>query len=291
MPDVRLGLIGYPLGHSLSPLLHQAALDSVGLAGEYLLFPISPQEAKQGKLKELLAEVRRGRIYGLNVTIPYKQMVIPMLDRLTETAAAIGAVNTIYLEEGLLVGDNTDAPGFFRDLQNVSQLLTGHEQPSGICLLLGAGGAARAIAYSLIRQGWQVRVAARRFAQAFQFSVEVKGDDGMSSAVTWPPRMAALEAVSLVVNATPLGMHPHTAQSPWPQGLPFPPGVLVYDLVYNPPMTALVTQARQAGLPAESGLGMLVHQAVLAFELWTGVQPNIEAMFEAAGMALKEKGK
>ena len=113
---IQLGLIGYPLGHSLSPKIHAAALESCGLQGDYSLFPIHPDD-QQG-LKELLARVRSGEITGLNVTIPHKQSVIPLLDDLTQTAKAIGAVNTISMQNGKLIGDNTDAPGFFADLKN-----------------------------------------------------------------------------------------------------------------------------------------------------------------------------
>lgn len=288
MRKYKLGLIGYPLAHSLSPVLHRAALQTSGLEGDYSLFTLSPEEAYHGGIQSLLSAVRNEEIHGLNVTIPYKQQSIPHLDRLTETAAAIGAVNTVYLDDGALVGENTDAPGVYRDLETTFRRSLGTEIKPGICLLLGAGGAARAVAHSLVKEGWQVRVTARRFAQAESLAADL--GFGVVS-VAWPPQAAALENVRLIINATPIGMYPDVHQSPWIEGVPFPPNVLVYDLVYNPPVTQLVRQARQAGLPAETGLGMLVHQAALAFSLWTGAKPSIQAMFQAAREAYRVKGE
>jgi shikimate dehydrogenase len=142
---IRLGLIGYPLGHSLSPKIHAAALKASGLQGDYSLFPIHLDD-KQG-LKDLLARVRAGEIQGLNVTIPHKQNVIEFIDELTPTAKAIGAVNTVYMRGDKLIGDNTDALGFLSDLKRV----IGNRE-SGIgksAIVLGAGGSARAVVYAL----------------------------------------------------------------------------------------------------------------------------------------------
>ena len=141
----QLGLIGYPLGHSLSPKIHTAALKACGLNGGYSLFSIRPDDS-QG-LKDLLARVRAGEIHGLNVTIPHKQNVIPLLDELTPTAQAIGAVNTIYLRENKLIGDNTDAAGFLSDLKKFVNKETGR-QVNTDALILGAGGSARAVVYA-----------------------------------------------------------------------------------------------------------------------------------------------
>ncbi|PJB66449.1 MAG: shikimate dehydrogenase, partial [Anaerolineae bacterium CG_4_9_14_3_um_filter_57_17] len=158
----HLGLIGYPLGHSLSPKIHAAALKACGLRGDYSLFPIHPDD-KQG-LKDLLNRVRSGEITGLNVTIPHKQNVIPLLDELTPTAQAIGAVNTIYRHGEKLIGENTDAAGFLSDLKkNIGNWKLGIGK---LALVLGAGGAARAVIYALLHDGWQVTLAARRIEQA-----------------------------------------------------------------------------------------------------------------------------
>src|SRR5262245_42500216 len=164
---IRLCLIGYPLSHSFSPKIHTAALQSCGLEGNYSLFPIQPEDKKG--LQDLLSRVRSGEIQGLNVTIPHKQNVIPFFDELTPTAEAIRAVNTIYLRENKLVGNNTDAPGFLADLK---KFLTTESRSHGDknALVLGAGGSARAIAYALLNDGWSVTIAARRLAQAQQLA-------------------------------------------------------------------------------------------------------------------------
>jgi len=165
-------LIGYPLTGSLSPHLHAAALEAMGLRGDYRLYPISPSPQEDAQLAELVDQVRTGRIQGLNVTIPHKQTVLAQLDGLTDSAEMIGAVNTIFREQNRAVGDNTDAPGFLRDLERLlGTKFPENQRPlpdavPGMALVLGAGGAARAVVCALWRSGWQVAVAARRPAQA-----------------------------------------------------------------------------------------------------------------------------
>jgi shikimate dehydrogenase len=278
-PAFRLGLIGYPLGHSLSPRLHRVALAACHLDGDYRLYPIPPGTERLDQLHTLLEQLRQDELHGLNVTIPLKQEVLPLLDNLAPAAQAIGAVNTIYSQEGRLVGDNTDAPAFLADLEEVFPGLGIPEHPA---LVLGAGGAARAVTYALLQSGWQVVVAARRLEQARELiqSFCPSKDIRQLSAICLD--RAAIEAqapgISLIVNTTPAGMTPHEADSPWPEDLPFPDGAFVYDLVYNPAQTRLVREARQAGLPAANGMGMLVEQAALAFERWTGQVPPRQAM-------------
>ena len=272
---MHLGLIGHPLGHSLSPKIHSAALNAYGLQGEYSLFPIAPDDM-QG-LSNLLARVRNGEIHGLNVTIPHKQNVIPLLDELTSTAQAIGAVNTISLRDGKLVGDNTDAPGFLTDLGGLTGSLHDRKaarQTSEVskALVLGAGGSARAVVYALVHADWNVTLSARRpeQAQALASNYQLPITN-----LTNPPTF------NLLVNTTPLGMTPNVDASPWPEHLPFPKDAAVYDLVYNPRETKLVRDARAQGLPAKTGLGMLIEQAVLAFEIWTGRKPPREILFDS----------
>ena len=159
----KLGLIGYPLGHSLSPKIHTAALAACGLQGSYSLFPIPPED--KTALRDLFARIRSGEIHGLNVTIPHKQNMIEFIDELTPAAGAIGAVNTIYMRENKLIGDNTDAAGFLSDLKN---FLTAETQSHGDmkALVLGAGGSSRGVVYALCNEGWKVTIAARRLGQA-----------------------------------------------------------------------------------------------------------------------------
>jgi shikimate dehydrogenase len=271
---IQLGLIGYPLGHSLSPKIHAAALKASGLQGDYSLFPIHPDD-KQG-LKDLLARVRAGEIQGLNVTIPHKQNVIEFMDELTPTANAIGAVNTIYMRGDKLIGDNTDAPGFLSDLKRV---IGNRELGIGkSAIVLGAGGSARAVVYALANDGWNVTIAARRIEQAHQLA------DSFSTH-HFPLTTFALQPLTfdLIVNTTPLGMTPNTESSPLPENLSLPANAFVYDLVYNPRETKLVRDARAQGLYASTGLGMLIEQAALAFEKWTGHNPPRDVLFEAVG--------
>jgi shikimate dehydrogenase len=286
---MRLGLVGYPLGHSLSPKIHGAALKACDLEGDYSLFPIAPEE--KAALAELLSRVRSGEITGLNVTIPHKQNVIQFIDELTPTARSIGAVNTIYMRDDKLIGDNTDAVGFFRDLNrflNMERdgLSARLGMPSQIqertsvfqnALILGAGGSARAVVHALSDAGWDLTLYARRIEQAQELA---RSFDGESLLIASDLLNLELSNISLIVNTTPVGMDPNSDRSPWPVGLAFPNGV-IYDLVYNPRETRLVKDAHARGLKATTGLGMLIEQAALAFELWTGCNPPRDVLFKS----------
>jgi shikimate dehydrogenase len=285
-----LGLIGYPVSHSLSPHIHNAALRSLGLAGDYRLFPIPPMPEGLPQLEKLLDTLRRGELCGLNVTIPHKQSVLPLVDELTSAAQSIGAVNTLYIRKGALVGDNTDASGFAADLERV----LGPRQGTGLsktgshawALILGAGGSARAVVYALIQTGWKVHIAARRLEQADEltFSLMDLAPPGAlaASRLGELPGTIARCPFHLIVNTTPIGMVPKASASPWPSGLPLPTSAFVYDLVYNPPQTSLVKAAIASGLGASNGLGMLVEQAALAFERWTGQAAPRDVMHSTA---------
>jgi shikimate dehydrogenase len=274
----RLGLIGYPLGHSLSPAIHQAALQAMQLPGEYRLYPVKPLPEGQTALKLLVERVRLGELDGLNVTIPHKPAVLLLLDQLTPTAAGIGAVNTIYREGQRLLGDNTDAPGFLADLGRL-----GVTEP-GRALVLGAGGSARSVVFGLAAQGWQVQLAARRLDQAQALAQAITRTDP-----AYPPaavrlsrqEIASALPVELIVNTTPIGMAPILEADPWPAGLRLPEGAFVYDLIYNPAETWLLRAAQSAGLGYANGLGMLVEQAALSLERWTGQVVPRQAMWLA----------
>lgn len=272
---IRLGLIGYPVSHSLSPKIQNAALKACGLEGEYSLFPIQPDDI-QG-LKNLLTRVRSGEITGLNVTIPHKQNVIPLLDELTPTAKTIGAVNTIYMRENKLIGDNTDAPGFLFDLK---RFLTTETRRHGhlSVLVLGAGGSARAVVYALLNDGWNVTIAARRSDQAQRLAQSFTNYQLPITTFT----DLQLATSHLIVNTTPIGMTPNIDQSPLPENTLLSKGTFIYDLVYNPRETKLVKDARAQGLNATTGIGMLIEQAALAFKLWTGLTPPRDALRNAA---------
>jgi shikimate dehydrogenase len=290
MPEVyHLGLIGYPIEHSLSPYLHRAALQFCGLAGDYQLFPVTDLPQGDHSLRDVIGKVRRGFLDGVNVTIPHKQNVIPLVDRLTMTAEAVGAVNTIYKKDGTLYGENSDVGGFMNDLKRLGIGKTGNRS----ALVLGAGGAARAVVWGLLIGGWQVYILARRIEQAQQVVdwVSQKActfDDAMIGRLCAIPletktlqQRISSEPTQLIVNTTPLGMASHPPGAAWPKEVPFPQNTLVYDLVYTPAETELMRLAQQAGIPAYNGMGMLVEQAAIAFEIWTGLQAPRKAMWEA----------
>jgi len=284
--NYSFGLTGYPLHHSLSPRMHAAALRDCGLQGNYQLYPVEDA----ADLHELLNRLRQGSLQGLNVPIPHKGSILSFQDVLTSTARAIGAANTIFCRDGQLVGDNTDTAGFLADLDRLgwSQSV---DQSQG-ALVLGSGGAARAVVYALTRSGWQVTIAARRReqAQALLETVQSSEGDGVSTGEIKQLTAIHLGEASLsridptpglIINTTPLGMFPHQNASPWPQDLVFPVGAAVYDLVYNPAETALLRAARAGGLRVANGLGMLVEQAALSFEIWTGMDAPREVMRQA----------
>lgn len=271
----NLGLIGYPINASFSPQLHRAALRDAELNGDYRLFPISPNEPEV--IKEILTRLRMGELQGLNVTIPHKQAVIPLLDKLSETAKVIGAVNTISLKGGLLLGDNTDAQGFLNDLE----YLPGAPSSKKKALILGAGGSARAICYALLSKGWDLTIAARRIDQAQDLKEYFSSRFKKITALKLVSSGLANPSPSLIVNTTPVGMRSHPQGSPWPENLPFPGAAVLYDLIYNPEKTLLMADAEAAGMPARGGIGMLIEQAALSFEIWTGSKPSTKKMLNA----------
>ncbi|PKN99955.1 MAG: shikimate dehydrogenase [Chloroflexi bacterium HGW-Chloroflexi-4] len=277
---LSFGLIGYPLGHSLSPELHQTALAEAGLIGIYELYPVAPLPDGKEQLESLLNRLRSGELHGLNVTIPHKQSVLPLLDELTPSAAIIGAANTLYMKSDKLVGDNTDAPGFWADLTHLPI------QNASSALILGAGGAARAVVYALLTHGWTVRITDLRQEQVdslyTHYSIQ-EIDSTKLAVIPFTPQAiekAGLES-DLVVNATPMGMHPNIEKCAWPDAIALPGQACIYDLVYNPMETRLLNHAAATGLPNRNGLGMLVEQAALAFEIWTGFSASRLHMLEA----------
>lgn len=281
MPEnFSLGLIGYPLGHSVSPVLHLTALAEAGLKGKYDLFQVSPLPDGKGDLEALINRLRSGELHGLNVTIPHKQSVFSLVDELTPSAAAIGAVNTLYMKSGQLVGDNTDAPGFWGDLSHLPI------QNAKSALVLGAGGAARAVVYALLTHGWITRITDLRQEQVDSLYTHFSAQDLDASKLEVIPftpqsiEQAGLES-DLVVNATPMGMHPNIENCAWPEAITLPTQACIYDVVYNPMETRFLIRAAAAGLPCRNGLGMLVEQAALAFELWTRFSPSRSLMLEA----------
>jgi len=278
----KLAVIGYPIGHSLSPVFQQAALDVLGLNASYGRVEVLPQD-----LPDFVAGLRSDQWLGVNVTVPHKEVIIPLLDGLSPEAEAIGAVNTVIVSQtgrGLL-GHNTDAAGFLRALQE-----DGAFDPAGKSVtLLGAGGAARAVAYSLMtaRVG-RIAIFNRHGQRAVRLAQACRGWSTRTEvrALPWEEAVLAVELrhSQLVVNATSVGL----AAGDTPVfGDLIPPGALVFDLIYNPRPTRFLREAAARGARSLDGLSMLVYQGAASFELWTGRKAPVEAMMEAAERAVE----
>jgi shikimate dehydrogenase len=258
------GVLGWPLEHTLSPTIHNAAYRSLGLNWSYFAWPVEPD-----RLEDAVRGLRALGAAGANVTMPHKETVIEYLDDLEGDAAATSAVNTIENVRGRLVGHNTDVVGFRSLLADD----IGLQVAGSTALVLGAGGAARAVVKTLNDLGAKVLVTARRSEAA-----EKLRSFGEIDVLPWDDAAPAADKSDLLVNTTPLGM---AKEDPLPAAS-FRTGQTVVDLVYNPPTTPLVERARTAGADAWGGLGMLVHQAAAAFRIWTGQEPPLDVMSAAA---------
>ena len=275
-----VGVIGWPIEHSVSPAMHNAAFRALGLDWCYLPFAVPPAH-----VADALAGVRGLGLRGINVTVPHKQAVSALVDELTPEARAIGAVNTVLVRGERLIGHNTDAAGFLRALREA-----GFAPEGCSALVLGAGGAARAAVYALARVGARVvllnRTPQRADALVSDLRAVVKGARLEAGGLDAQTAQQEASRCHLVVNATSLGMWPQVETSPWPEEVAFPAGVLLFDLVYNPRQTRLVRLARESGARAVDGLRMLVHQGAEAFALWTGAAPPVEIMYAACAAIL-----
>ncbi len=268
-PPIRLhGIVGHPLGHTLSPLVHNWGFRHFGIPGVYLAWPVEP-----GRLTDFVTAVRVLGIAGISVTIPHKTAIMPLLDDISDRARAVGAVNTLFWREGRLCGENTDVAGFTRPLVE-----RGIRPASA--LVLGCGGAARAVVAGLRELAVpDVRVSNRTPERA-----EGLCRDFGVAFVPWEKRTAF--ATGLVVNTTPLGMFgANEGLSPMPAEALGPPGV-VYDLVYNPYETRLARDAAAAGARVIVGLEMFYWQAVEQFRLWTGCGLPRDEVWELLRAAL-----
>jgi len=307
----HVGLIGYPLGHSVSPPMQQVAFDHYGMDVRYEFWQTEPAQ-----LEEVLERLRDPETLGANVTVPHKETIIPLMDELDDLAYEVGAVNTIVNRMGRLTGYNTDAGGFLRSLEKEC----GFDPAGKGAVLIGAGGVAHAVGFALARAGVKSLVItdivtrrAQGLASAIDGSlkrtagppprscVDAKDIGGVASldfrvhpapvikvlSPKGPPFKKALQECDLLVNCSPMGMK-HTInedKSPVRSDL-IPRGALVYDVVYNPLDTVLLQEARARKARTMGGLAMLVYQGAMSFELWTGKQAPIDIMFEAAKGAL-----
>lgn len=270
------GIIGYPVGHSLSPVFQGAAFAHCGLDVRYEAWE-TPGDALHARLVNL-----RGEQYlGANVTIPHKEAVIPFLDELGGQSVRVGAVNTIVNRGGRLFGFNTDGPGFVAALRNEA-----HFDPAGrSILLLGAGGAARGIAFALAEaRAERVDIANRGPHRASRLSLATAEAGAASHAL---PLDTPLGRYDCVVNCTSIGMRGGGAEGRLPATMDgAAEGALIVDIVYRPEETPFLRAAKAAGHPALGGLPMLIYQGALSFELWTGVAAPVEVMLEAVRQVL-----
>jgi shikimate dehydrogenase len=283
-----VGIIGWPLQHSFSPTMQNAAFAHVGLNWVYLAFPFPPHN-----LDEAIRGLRALGVRGFNVTAPYKQALLPYLDEMSEVAKALGAVNTVIVREDAtngkrrLYGDNTDVEGFLQAMSiHLGQI------PHERAIILGVGGAARAVAYALSKIGFRVvSFVARHLERGQTLLKEIEHWEFCTTfdLVSFQEvnRLAWAEDVSLLINATPLGTWPEVGVSPLPDSFCFPAHWLVIDLVYNPPKTSLLKHAEKAGAVVINGLDMLVHQGALSFRAWCGVDAPIEVMRSACLEAIQ----
>lgn len=271
----KVGLIGWPVEHSFSPRMHNAAFQEANLDWVYLPLPVVPQAAAVEKALQGLPALG---FIGANVTIPHKQTVLPLVSKISHTALAVGAVNTLtVVGDASIAGDNTDVDGFLAPLLKVAGCLQGSR-----ALVLGAGGAARSVLYGLAKAGCSyLAVYNRTASRAEQLLAGLKEVlVGRECKVLKNPDQVLKEAraVSIVVNSTSLGMFPHIESSPMPEKFPWRSSLIAYDLVYNPRETLFLNQARSGGATCINGLEMLLFQGAKSFEIWTGREPHIESM-------------
>jgi shikimate dehydrogenase len=256
-----VGVWGHPVGHSRSPKMHNAALEALGLDWAYVAFDVAPEA-----LPAAVAGIRALGLVGVNVTVPHKEAVPAFLDHVDEEARRIGSVNTIHNVDGVLYGSSTDGPGFLYALTEA-----GEPVENRAALILGAGGSARAVAFALAGRGGRVWIANRTPARAQALADRVNGFyPGAATATEWGGLGLGIEA-DLVVNTTSLGMEPNADTMPWVPAKLLRPGVCVYDLVYSPPETRLLAEARRAGCHVLNGLPMLAAQGAYSLSRWTGL--------------------
>lgn len=284
-----VGLIGYPVSHSISPPMHNAAFAELGIDWCYVPFPV-PTEPNS-RVGEAIHGLRALGFRGSNVTVPHKQNIIPFMDIVSTAVEAIGAVNTIRVEEnGTFYGDNTDAPGFIRDLRDHDV-----EIESKNALVLGAGGSARAVVFGLADAGCSaITILNRTRSKAEELAATMQrffpnchlGSGSVSDDI----QRYASDA-DLIVNTTSLGMTPNVDTTPWDESVAFHSDQTAYDLVYNPAQTRFLQKANRDGAKTINGLGMLVWQGAISLEIWTGLDAPSLAMFKAVRQAMADKDK
>ncbi|MFH1826512.1 MAG: shikimate dehydrogenase [bacterium] len=274
-------IIGHPIKHSVSPFMHNAAFGERGIDCLYDLKDVKPRD-----LKKIFEELRQPEVIGFNVTVPHKEAVLPLLDDLSKPAQIIGAVNTVVNENGKLIGHNTDGAGFIESLKEDAKF----EPKEKNVVVIGAGGASRAITVMLAEaeidfltvtdiQEEKAQELLEYLSSYFQLNCNFAAPNSEEL-------QAAIDRADILINCSPVGMHPKEKENPLSPQIKLHSDLLVYDLVYNPRETQLLKTAKAAGAQACSGLGMLVRQGALAFTLWTGQEAPVQTMRQAAEKAL-----
>jgi len=284
-----VGIIGWPVSHSVSPQMHNRAFLELGLLN-WSYVPMPVHDAPKSRVGEAVLGLRALGFRGANVTVPYKEMVLPYLDRLSADAQAIGAVNTIVVNaNGLLEGHNTDGVGYINDLVNHGIGCKGLR-----AIMLGAGGSARAIAYGLLSHDVKRlmllnRTKAKADEIASHFRPRFTDAQIDADSLTKESFTQALSSADIIINTTSIGLNNKDEELPFLADMSFSSSQIVYDIIYNPSTTALLTRAAACNARILNGLGMLVHQGALSFEIWTGRKAPINAMHEEAIKAIYEK--
>ncbi len=268
------GLLGSPIGHSLSPLMYNETFQLLGIDWIYLCFDTS-----QADLKNLVRGFREMNVFGFNITMPDKERIMEHLDGFSEAAAMIGAVNTVKNENGRLIGHNTDGIGYMRSAQE-----QGYDIHSGPMTLLGAGGAASSIAVQAALDGVPVLHIVNRKGRSWNHAQKIvdlinRNTSCRADLTDLADQQAfgrCLEESTLLTNATSIGMAPATDVSPIPDVSMLHPGLMVSDIIYNPARTKLLNDAGQAGCRTFNGMYMLLHQGAAAFQIWTGLEMPVE---------------
>ncbi len=271
-PSFRLGIIGHPIDHSLSPVMHETALRRLGYGGSYRAIDVRPEQ-----LPDIVGKLRRDGMDGFNVTLPHKERILDFLDEVDQRAVHIGAVNTVRNDRGRLLGTNTDVDGVRETLRPIAEILRAAQ-----VLLLGAGGGARAVLAALVQDihPAEIVIAARTTASAERLAADAVPSSTKTHVIGWEASVLRREIAgsTLLVNCTPVGMHPSIVECPLPPDISLPANLTVFDLIYRPLNTALLRRAQAAGCRTLSGLDMFLHQGARAFTLWTGAPMPMAAV-------------
>lgn len=276
----QFGLIGFPIKHSLSPWIHTRFLDRCGLDGDYKIIEIDPKHS----FADEMARLKASNIDGFNVTVPYKEKIIDYLDEVDEQAKQIGAVNTVLCKEGKWIGYNTDGLGYVRSLKSKYPQLTAKQDAA--ILIIGAGGAAKGIYYGLVKDGFtQITIANRTIEKALDIMKRDQSETNKQT-LTLTEAHAQLGQFDIIIQTTSVGMKPDMDKTII-ELASLKTDAIVSDIVYQPIVTRFLRQAKALDAKIHLGHTMLLHQAQLAFEIWTEKSPDLNMMDEALQQKLE----